>query len=127
MFDRLWQPSTVIAAPLTQLDLGDARKQTTLATSSARPKRPKGSSRLTNSAIPWGSDCCRLCHEPPGKRIEPGQTLTLADLEGPGAITHIWCTVASEDPFYGRSLVLRIYWDDAETPSVCPKMPSVER
>lgn len=50
--------------------------------------------------------------------IEIGQTVTLADLEGPGVISHIWCTVASKDPFYGRSLVVRIYWDGAEKPSV---------
>ena len=50
--------------------------------------------------------------------IEPGETLVLGDLEGPGVITHIWTTVASLDPFHGRSLVLRIYWDGAERPSV---------
>jgi hypothetical protein len=52
------------------------------------------------------------------RRIEKGQTLVLGDLEGPGVITHFWCTVASPDPFYPRSLVLRIYWDGAEKPSV---------
>ena len=50
--------------------------------------------------------------------IGKGQTLVLGDLEGPGIITHIWCTVGSFDPFYGRSLVLRIYWDGADKPSV---------
>jgi hypothetical protein len=52
------------------------------------------------------------------RRIDPGQTLVLGELEGPGLIDHIWCTVASDDPFYGRSLVLRMYWDGAEKPSV---------
>jgi hypothetical protein len=50
--------------------------------------------------------------------IEPGETLVLAEIEGPGVITHFWNTVASEDPFYGRSLVLRCYWDGNEKPSV---------
>ena len=50
--------------------------------------------------------------------IAPGQTVVLAELEGPGIITHIWTTVGSIDPFHGRSLVLRIYWDGAEKPSV---------
>lgn len=50
--------------------------------------------------------------------IEAGQTLVLADLTGPGVITHIWCTVASKDPMYSRSLVVRIYWDGADKPSV---------
>lgn len=52
------------------------------------------------------------------RSLAPGETLELANLEGPGAITHMWCTVASQDPFYGRSLVLRFYWDGAEKPSV---------
>lgn len=50
--------------------------------------------------------------------IKAGETLVLAELTGPGAITHIWNTVASLDPFYSRSLVLRIYWDGMERPSV---------
>lgn len=52
------------------------------------------------------------------KPIEPGETLVLAELEGPGAITSIWTTVGSFDPFHGRSLVVRIYWDGNEHPSV---------
>ncbi len=50
--------------------------------------------------------------------IEPGETLVLGDLEGPGVISHIWCTVGAYDPFYPRSLVLRITYDDLERPSV---------
>jgi len=42
-------------------------------------------------------------------------TTTLMDVDGPGVIQHIWVTVA--DRFY-RDLILRIYWDGAETPSV---------
>jgi len=53
--------------------------------------------------------------------IEPGETLVLADLKGPGKITHIWCTVAAAEPQYSRLLVLRMYWDGEEHPSVeCP-------
>ncbi|NOS70277.1 MAG: DUF2961 domain-containing protein [Verrucomicrobia bacterium] len=50
--------------------------------------------------------------------IKEGQTLVLAELTGPGAITHIWNTIAAQDPFAGRSLVLRIYWDGMDKPSV---------
>jgi hypothetical protein len=41
--------------------------------------------------------------------------VTLADIEGPGAIKHIWLTV---HPSAWRSLVLRIYWDNEPSPSV---------
>jgi len=47
--------------------------------------------------------------------IEGKQTVTLVDVDGPGAITHFWITV---HPRYWRSLVLRMYWDDETTPSV---------
>jgi len=43
--------------------------------------------------------------------IKPGGTLTLADLEGPGQIVHIWFTIAHTDPYYSRLLTLKMYWD----------------
>lgn len=53
--------------------------------------------------------------------IPPGQTLTLADVEGPGCIAHIWCTISAQERYYGKLLVLRMYWDGEEHPSVeCP-------
>lgn len=52
-------------------------------------------------------------------RIDPGETAVLAELEGPGEIRHIWFTLSSRDYFrYPRTLVLRIYWDGSEIPSV---------
>ncbi len=53
-----------------------------------------------------------------GRAIAAGETLILAEMEGPGVINHIWTTVGSPDPFASRSLVLRMYWDGAEHPSV---------
>ncbi len=50
--------------------------------------------------------------------IEPGETFTLADIEGPGAIQQIWMTLTLGN---WRHSILRIYWDDQEQPSVeCP-------
>ena len=49
--------------------------------------------------------------------IPAGGTALLADLKGPGAIHHIWVTIAAE-PFYGRKLVLRVYWDGEAAPSI---------
>ena len=50
--------------------------------------------------------------------IPAGETLVLGELKGPGVITHIWCTVGSDDPLYPRNLVLRVYYDGNEHPSV---------
>jgi len=47
--------------------------------------------------------------------IQPFQTVTLAEIEGPGAIQHIWLTVAPE---WWRRLVIRFYWDHETTPSI---------
>jgi hypothetical protein len=53
--------------------------------------------------------------------FNPGQTRELANIEGPGAITHLWFTIAARDPGYYRKIVLRIYWDGERSPSVeCP-------
>jgi len=55
------------------------------------------------------------------RRIEPGETFTLAEFKGAGIIRHIWFTVAHEDENYLRRMVLRFYWDGQEEPSVeCP-------
>lgn len=50
--------------------------------------------------------------------IDPGKTLTIADLQGPGRIVHIWFTIADNERFYGKKLVLRMFWDGEKTPSV---------
>ncbi len=50
--------------------------------------------------------------------LAPGQRFIAAELDGPGEIQHIWFTVASADRRWPRSLVLRIFWDGAQTPSV---------
>jgi len=81
--------------------------------------------------------------------VMPGEERVLADLQGPGFITHIWMTQSCRiqpgpgqidpsvvgvpmleihnalgvswevvDPDYYRKVLLKIYWDDQETPSV---------
>lgn len=52
------------------------------------------------------------------RRIAPGETLELANLKGPGEITHIWTTIATSDPNHLRNIVFRIYWDGKDYPSV---------
>jgi hypothetical protein len=53
----------------------------------------------------------------PSIRILPNETRTLADIKDAGAIQHIWMTPTGN----WRYCILRIFWDDQETPSVeCP-------
>ncbi len=51
----------------------------------------------------------------PSIHIQPLQTVTLAEITGPGAIQQIWLTV---HPNHWRKLVFRVYWDGEDTPSV---------
>ena len=50
----------------------------------------------------------------PSVRVPPHSTLTLAQIEGSGAIQQMWMTVTG----HWRFSILRIYWDGEETPSV---------
>lgn len=50
--------------------------------------------------------------------IPPGKTITILDAEGPGMIVRLWFAVESRDPYYLRRIVMRIYWEDEEKPSV---------
>jgi len=47
-------------------------------------------------------------------RIPAGESRVLADIAGPGVITHIWMTQAN----HYRECLLKITWDDAPQPSV---------
>ena len=51
-------------------------------------------------------------------KIQPGETRVIADLRGPGAIDHIWFTIASKEQYHLKKIVLRMYWDGEENPSV---------
>jgi hypothetical protein len=46
--------------------------------------------------------------------VQPGQTSTFADIQGSGAIEHIWMTSTGN----WRLSILRFYWDDEKEPSV---------
>jgi hypothetical protein len=52
------------------------------------------------------------------RTIATGETLTLLDEAGPGLISHVWVTIASDDPAHLKALVLRMYWDGEASPSV---------
>lgn len=91
----------------------------------------KGQSRAINQENPTGEKGkggMAASHLGPGRKgspcmrgVKPGETRVLAEIEGCGVIQHIWITVADRtdsDYFVLRDLVLRMYWDDEEEPSV---------
>jgi len=58
----------------------------------------------------------------PSVQIEPGHTVVLAEIEGPGAVQSIWITGHDDTKTRTyRNWILRMYWDGQDHPSVeCP-------
>lgn len=58
--------------------------------------------------------------------VKPGETLVLADVQGPGVIRHIWLTfpdaapswIAKEGSAAPDEIVIRMYWDGHDQPAV---------
>lgn len=50
--------------------------------------------------------------------LQPGQSHSLAQLKGPGCIKHVYCTMINPSRLVYRKIILRIWWDDEQTPSV---------
>ena len=62
-------------------------------------------------------------HDPTGGNhdfwtIKAGDTKVIFNQQGPGAITHIWFTIAARTVYHLKELVLRAYWDGSEKPSI---------
>jgi len=74
------------------------------------PDAPRNTANATRAARDLGQGW----KVNPFIRIKPGETFTLAEIEGPGAIQQIWMTPTGN----WRFSIIRIYWDDEETPSV---------
>ncbi len=55
------------------------------------------------------------------RNIPQGETVVIADIDGPAVIQHMWFTISDtkDDGYFTLSdVVLRMYWDNEETPSV---------
>ena len=52
----------------------------------------------------------------PSYAVQPGETFAMAEIQGSGAIQSMWMS-----GYVGRDVIIRMYWDDQENPSVeCP-------
>lgn len=87
-------------------------------------------SRSLSPENPTGGKGMGAMHEDPnhgpsrglgrGWKVRPcidlpaGSVTTIADIDGPGAIQHIWMTPTNN----WRFLILRVYWDGQEQPSI---------
>ena len=99
--------------------LGNLPLLSTMQTRSISAENPDGAVGGGANAVPnegsAGSDLGVGWKIRPCITLEPGTTTTLAEIDGPGVIQHIWITV---NPSALRDCVLRMYWDGEDTPSV---------
>ena len=113
---RTWQ-SIVVAASIA-LIWGHARGQVADMTSLTRVQAGK-SHRVSSAAPTPGSNR-------DNRRVAPGETLTLAEIDGPATINHIWLTfnearpnwISADGSANPSEIVLRMYWDGAAEPAV---------
>jgi len=104
------------------MSLGNLSRLSSAETRSISPEnftgeRGKGGMATEGTGAGCARDLGRGWKISPSMKVPPGTTQVLADIEGQGAIQHIWLTPSGHWRFW----ILRIYWDGQEQPSVeCP-------
>jgi len=104
------------------LHLGNLSRLSSAKTRSISPENFTGEKGKAGMATEGtGANCARDLGQgwkvSPSIRIAPGECRELASIDGPGAIQQMWMTPSG----HWRFSILRIYWDDQETPAVeCP-------
>ena len=101
------------------MNLGNLSKLSDAKTRSISPENFNGEKGRGGMATEGnGKNCARDLGQgwkiSPSVTIKAGETFEVADIEGPGAIQHIWMTITG----HWRFNIFRIYWDGCENPSV---------
>jgi len=96
--------------------LSDAKTRS-LSAENFTGEKGKGGMATEGTGAKCARDLGRGWKISPSVAIKAGQTFEVADIKGPGAIQQIWMTPAGN----WRFCILRVYWDNEETPSIeCP-------
>lgn len=101
------------------MDLGNLYKVSNAKSRSISPEnftgeKGKGGMAKEGTGANAARDLGQKWKVSPSVRIKAKSTFTIAEIEGPGAIQHIWMTPTGN----WRFSVIRFYWDDETTPSV---------
>ena len=101
------------------VDLGNLYRMSNAKTRSISPEnfngeKGKGGMATEGTGKNASRDLGQKWKVSPSVRIKAKTTFTIAEIEGPGAIQHIWMTPTGN----WRFSVIRFYWDDETTPSV---------
>ena len=54
----------------------------------------------------------------PNRRIQPGETVVLAEIDGPGRVRHIWMTFMAAPPEEMRAVAIEVFYDGRSEPSI---------
>ncbi len=109
------QKSKILMLPLNSLTQLTHAKSRSISAENPTGE-PGAGGRATEGT---GAECARDLGQ--GWKISPSvsipakSTHTVAEMAGPGAVTQIWLTLF---PDRWRRTILRMYWDDEETPSI---------
>jgi hypothetical protein len=101
------------------MNLGNLSRLSKAKTRSISPEnftgeKGKGGMAVTGTGEKAARDLGQGWKISPSIRIKSKETFTLADIQGSGAIQHIWMTPTGN----WRFLIFRIYWDGETAPSV---------
>jgi hypothetical protein len=107
---------SVVLAPLLVAAGGSAAAQDLY---QYQPPQPRWASPENPGAAPGeGGRENRGAKGRPYETLRAGQSLTLADIQGPGTIRRIWITISDRSPRMLRALRLDMYWDGEAQPAV---------
>jgi len=95
--------------------LSDAKTRSISAENMTGAKGQGGRALIGDVRSESASDLGQGWKVSPYIEIPPDECATLAEIEGPGVIQHLWFTTPAK---HWRSLVLRFYWDGEDHPSV---------
>ena len=54
----------------------------------------------------------------PSRQVQPGETVALADIDGPGTVRHLWMTFPPAPPEVMRSVWMEVFYDGRDEPSI---------
>jgi hypothetical protein len=81
---------------------------------SSLPLQKQYTQERVSSADPTGANDDGNWKHP----IKAGEERTIANITGAGIITHLWFTIASDEHYHLKKIVLRTYWDGSTTPAI---------
>ncbi len=88
------------------------------APSEVTPDKLFGDARLRSYKARRSSSWDRTGGNADAVPLEPGHEAVLLNATGAGVVTHLWFTIATDDPMHLKNLVLRAWWDGEHTPSI---------